>query len=292
MQFWQAIARTDVDQLVPVAQLAEGLGFEGVTMSDHIVRPRQIAKRYPYSATGEMATDETTPYLDPWVLVGALSRATTKLKFMSYVYIPALRDPFSVAKAISTAALVSNDRIFLGIGVGWMEEEFDLVERPFHARGKRTDELLEVVRKLVAGGMVEHHGEFYDFPEVEMAPAPKRCPPILVGGHSPVALRRAAASDGWLGVNYDVDAALTIMAELRNFRRKMGRADLPFDAAIALNAPPQTKDLDRLEAAGVTIIVNPPVLRPNGERSSLSEKSERLEAYAERYIRPHLSAYA
>ncbi len=170
MQFWQAIARTDVDQLVPVARLAEDLGFAGVTMSEHIVRPSQVASRYPYSATGEMATDETTPYLDPWVLVGALARATKQLRFMSYVYIPALRDPFSVAKSISTAAIVSNDRVLMGIGVGWMKEEFALVERAYEKRGRRTDELLEVVVKLVSGGMVEHHGEFYDFPPVQMAP--------------------------------------------------------------------------------------------------------------------------
>ena len=182
MEFWQAIARTDVDQLVPVARLAEELGFSGVTMSDHIIRPRTIESRYPYSLTGEMATDETTPYVDPWVLVGALSRATTRLRFLSYVYIPTLRDPFSVAKAVSTAAVVSDGRVMLGIGVGWMKEEFALVERAFAKRGARTDELIEVFRSLLSGEMVEYHGEFYDFPPVQMAPVPRRCPPILVGG--------------------------------------------------------------------------------------------------------------
>jgi probable F420-dependent oxidoreductase len=284
LQFWQAIARTDVEQLVPVAKLTEELGFTGVTMSDHIVRPKEIAPRYPYSPTGEMATDETTPYLDPWVLVGALARATKRLRFMSYVYIPALRDPFSIAKSISTAAIVSDDRILMGIGVGWMEEEFGLVERAFAKRGRRTDELIEVVRKLVVGGMVEHHGEFYDFPDVEMAPAPRRCPPILVGGHSSVALRRAAASDGWLGVNYDVEMVFPILEALHTLRKEMGREKLPFDAAIALNGPPEAEDLDRLEAAGISMIVNPPLLRPDGTRSSLDEKRKRLEAYAARYI--------
>ena len=154
MEFWQSIARTDVDQLVPVAQLAEQLGFAGVTMSDHIIRPQSIDSRYPYSPTGKMPTDDTTPYLDPWVLVGALSRATTRLRFMSYVYIPPIRDPFSIAKAISTAAIVSDDRVMMGIGVGWMAEEFGLVERPFERRGARTDEILEVVKKLLTAGMV------------------------------------------------------------------------------------------------------------------------------------------
>lgn len=287
MQFWQAIARTSVDQLVAVARLAEELGFTGVTMSDHIVRPNQVASRYPYSPTGRMAADENTPYLDPWVLVGALCRATRHLRFMSYVYIPALRDPFSVAKSISTAALLSNDRILLGIGVGWMEEEFALVERDFAQRGRRTDELIEVMRKLLSGEMVEHDGEFYDFPPVQMAPAPRRCPPVLVGGHSPVALRRAAASDGWLGVNYDVETVVPILETIRKLRREAGRETRPFDAAIALDSPPDTTDLERLEEAGVTMIVNPPLLRATGEMSSFSEKRDRLEAYAARYIVPN-----
>jgi len=284
VQFWQAIARTQVDQLVPIAQLVEKLGFSGVTMSDHIVRLQKIASRYPYSATGEMAADESTPYLDPWVLVGALSRATKTLRFMPYVYIPALRDPFSVAKSISTAAVVSNDRILIGIGVGWMAEEFALVERMFEKRGRRTDELLAVMRKLMTGEMVEHHGEFYDFPPVQMAPAPRLSPPILVGGHSPLALRRAAASEGWLGVNYDLEAVLPILHTLRDLRRASGREELPFDAAIALNTPPEPEELVRLEEAGVTMIVNPPLLCPTGEMSSFSEKRDRLEAYAARYI--------
>jgi probable F420-dependent oxidoreductase len=286
VEFWQAIARTEIDQLVPVACLAEKLGFAGVTMSDHVVRFRAVASRYPYSETGQMAMDETAPYPDPWVLCGALARATQRLRFMTYVYIPALRDPFSVAKAISTAALVSNDRVLMGVGVGWMEEEFALLERPFRQRGRRTDEMLDVIRKLFSGEMVEHHGEFYDFDPVQMAPAPLHCPPILVGGHSPGALRRAAAADGWLGVNYDIDDVFPILAALRESRRELSRADEPFHAAIALNAPPDSDELQRLEDAGVTILVNPPPLRDSGEMTSLAEKRERLEAYAARYIEP------
>lgn len=285
MQHWLSIARTDVDQLVPLARMAEGLGFTGVTMSDHIVRPKRVASRYPYSPTGEMETDETTPYLDPWVLVGALARATTHLRFMPCVYIPALRDPFSVAKSVATAAIVSDDRILMGIGVGWMREEFDLVERAFARRGARTDEMMTVVRKLLGGGMIEHHGEFFDFPPVEMAPVPERCPPVLVGGHSPAALRRAARSDGWLGVYYDVETAIGFLDTLAALRRELATESRPFDAAIALDAPPTSEDLDRLESAGATMLIHPPVLRSDGTRSDLEEKRSRLEHWADRYLR-------
>ena len=286
MEFWQSVARTHPDQLAPVAQLAEELGFAGVTMADHLVRPMSIQSSYPYAAGGKMATDERTPYPDPWLLSVFLARKTRRLRFMPYVYIPALRDPFNAAKTISTATLLSNDRVLMGIGVGWMEEEFALVERDFRGRGRRTDELMEVMKKLFSGEMVEHHGEFYDFDPVQMAPVPARFPPVLVGGHSPVALRRAAAADGWLGVNYDLEAVFPILETLHELRRALGRDASPFDAAIALNAPPALDDLRRLEDAGVTMLVNPPLLRPTGEMSSLDEKRAGLEAFAARIIEP------
>jgi probable F420-dependent oxidoreductase len=286
VEFWQSIARTEANQLAPLARLAESLGFAGVTMADHLVRPLTIRSRYPYAAGGKMGTDDTTPYLDPWVLSVSLARVTERLRFMPYVYIPALRDPFSVAKAISTAALLSKDRILVGVGVGWMEEEFQLVGREFRGRGRRTDEMMEVIRKLFTGRMVEHHGEFYDFDPVQMSPVPARVPPVLVGGHSPIALRRAAASDGWLGVNYDLETVFSILTELRESRRELGRENEPFEAALALNAPPEPDDLRRLEDAGVTMILNPPALRPSGEMTPLDEKRANLEAFAERYIEP------
>jgi probable F420-dependent oxidoreductase len=284
VEFWQALSRTAVDQLVPVARLAEDLGFSGVTMSDHVVRPETVASRYPYSASGEMGTDDSTPYLDPWVLFGALARATSRLRFLSYVYIPALRDPFSVAKAISTAALVSEDRALLGVGVGWMAEEFALVEREFAGRGRRTDEMLEVMRKLCSGEMVEHHGEFFDFDPVQMAPAPRRFPPVLVGGHSEPALARAAGSDGWLGVNYDLAAALPLLETLRERRRAAGNQNEPFAVALALNETPSLDDLHRLQDAGVTMLVNPPLLGASGEMTSLDAKRAALEQYAARFV--------
>ena len=286
MEFWQSIARTESKQLVPVAQLAESLGFSGLTMADHIARPLAIRSEYPYAAGGKMGTDDRTPYLDPWLLSVSLARATRQIRFMPYVYIPALRDPFSVAKAISTASLLTGDRVLVGIGVGWMREEFELVGRDFEGRGRRTDELMEVVRALFSGEMVEHHGEFYDFDAVQMSPVPDHMPPVLVGGHSPSALRRAAASNGWLGVNYDLESVFSILDRLRESRRALGREDEPFEAALALNVMPEIDDVLRLQDAGVTMLLNPPALHTTGRMTSLEEKRKNLESFAERLIEP------
>ena len=256
-------------------------------MSDHLVRPLEMESRYPYSADGQMATGETTPYLDPWILFAHLASATKRLRFMSSVYIPALRDPFTVAKALSTAALLTDERVLFGIGVGWMEEEFVLTERSFSGRGQRTDELVEVVRKLLSGEVVEHRGEHYDFGPVQMAPVPSRMPPVLAGGHSNVALRRAARMDGWIGVNYDIPQLTELLDVLARERASIGRADKQFDVATALNTPPSSEDVVRLERAGVTMILNPPLIDGSGSATDFGEKREQLEKFADQFIKPH-----
>ena len=167
-----------------------------------------------------------------------------------------------------------------------MEEEFKLTGRSFRDRGRRTDELIEVVRKLFTGKMVEHHGEFYDFDPVQMAPVPSRFPPLLVGGHSPAALRRAAQSDGWLGVNYELAQAFEILSALQSERAAAGRSDRPFDVGLSLNAPPAHAELDRLRDAGVTMLVNPPLIGPLGEWTELEQKRDSLKTFAARYIEP------
>ena len=139
------------------------------------------------------------------VMYSVLAQHTTNLHFMPTIYIVPMRDPFTLAKSISTAAYFSDNRVILGLGVGWMAEEFALTGQSWTNRGKRTDEMLEVMAKLMAGGMVEYHGTYYDFPPMQMAPATTKPVPVWVGGHTDAALRRAARHDGWIGVNYDFD---------------------------------------------------------------------------------------
>ena len=268
-----------------LARAIEDTGFDGITMSDHLVRPRDVASRYPYAASGEMAAGTTTPYPDCWVLAGALAQVTQRLHFMTAVYVLPMRDPFTAAKAITTAAVLSGGRVMVGIGVGWLAEEFALTGQAFAGRGARSDEMLDVLRKLCSGEMAAHHGDFYDFEPVQMQPVPERCPPILVGGHSPVALRRAARADGWIGVNYDLPRAFEVLAELAKARREAGNEGRPFEAAVALNAEPSRDDCKRLEDAGATILFNPPLGLPAPAEASLESKRSELARFAERLIR-------
>ena len=202
MQFWQSLALTEMDELIELARIAEEVGFAGITVSDHLATPREIRTRYPYTEDGKPMWQPDDDFPDTWVLIAAMAQETTQIRFMPFVYVLPMRDPFTVAKLLSSAAVLSGDRVVLGAGTGWMEEEFALVQREFRRRGRRTDEMIEVIGKLLSGETVDHAGEFYAFEEVHMAPSPRRPVEVRIGGLNQVALRRAARHDGWLGLSH------------------------------------------------------------------------------------------
>ena len=148
MKFYVSSAFLQAGEIIEIARAADDLGYEGMAIPDHVVNLETLATPYPYTEDGERRWPPFTDWLDPWVLVGALAQVTSRLKFVTTVYIPAMRDPYSAAKAIGTAACLSGGRVELGIGVGWCTEEFDLLGQSFAKRGRRTDEMLELMKKL------------------------------------------------------------------------------------------------------------------------------------------------
>ena len=126
MQFWQHIAFLETDQLVDVARAAEGCGFTGIVTADHQVYPRHLASKYPYTADGTPMWSPETPWPDSWCLISAMAAATTTLRFTNSVYVAPSRNLFTVAKLVGTAAVISGGRVSLGVGAGWMREEFEL----------------------------------------------------------------------------------------------------------------------------------------------------------------------
>ncbi|HEY3699692.1 MAG TPA: TIGR03619 family F420-dependent LLM class oxidoreductase [Spongiibacteraceae bacterium] len=286
MRFWQAIAMTDIDQLPTLAKRAEELGFEGVTLGDHPVTFATQYESYPYSADGRVLWYPETHWPDPWVQVAALSQVTTTLKFMSSVYVLPIRDPFSAAKAISTAARISNDRIMLGVGVGWQESEFDLVGQSFRNRGGRTDEMLTVMELLMSGQVVEFHGEFYDFEPLQMSPGVNKRVAVLIGGFSSAAYKRAARNDGWIGAEHDIEELPPMVATLKQERAALGKtAADPFDIIVALKQP-TPENFHRAEDIGVTRILRNAWLDENGRASvmTLAQKLADMEKFAERHL--------
>jgi probable F420-dependent oxidoreductase len=247
--------------------------------------PAVIESRYLYAADGKPPFDRNTPWPDPWAAISAMAAVTQRLRFGTSIYLAGLRHPLLVAKSVATASILSGGRVMLGVGAGWLAEEFEILGEDFGTRGARLDEMLDVCRALWTGASVEHRGRFYDFPAVSQAPAPPERIPIYVGGASRAALRRAARHDGWLGTGNDPSEVDGLVAALRAYRAEAGRADDEFDVVLALAAPPEPELFRSLEGRGVTSIVSYPPAFTIGPGASLAHKKRALERYGSEVIR-------
>ena len=280
MKFYISTAFRETKEAVEIAKAADDLGYDGVGIPDHIVNLETLATPYPYTRDGERRWQPFTQWPDPWVLVGAMAQVTTHLKFVTTVYIPAMRDPYSAAKAIGTAAYLADGRVELGVGVGWCEEEFTLMGQRFDRRGKRTDEMLELFRALWQPEWTEFEGEFYRTPRLEMEPTPPRIP-IYVGGLSDIALRRAARNDGWIGDLISTDRAIASVERLRELRAENGLSMDHFEILTPLTDAFTPEHYERAEAGGITGIITMPWMfyAGAGADATLSEKIDGMKRF-------------
>ena len=212
--------------LLKYARKAEELGFEGVVLPDHVVVKEK--PRTPHPSNFELRADHL--FVDPLIAYTAMATVTTRLKFLSYVYVVPLRDPFTLAKQASSVAVMSNNRYILGTGVGWLKEEFETMGQDFHTRGKRMDEMLTIVRDFWDDGYAEFKGEFFNFPRSGMFPVPERPIPIWIGGHSMPAARRAAHFDGYMPMRplLDPDGALDAQTQAFDYGCKVAGCTVHF----------------------------------------------------------------
>lgn len=286
MKFCHGLIGADPLDWGRLAVACERAGFDSVAVSDHVVYPSYLRSKYPYTPDGTPLFSPEEDWPDAWVAIASMAAVTTTLRFLTNVYVLPARNPFVAAKAIGTAAHLSRGRVGLGVGAGWMREEFELLEQPWERRGARMEESVEVMRKLWRGGMVEHHGEFYDFDPVEMRPAPPEPVPIYIGGHSEIALRRAARiGDGWLGMHYTPDEAVERCEDLQRHREEAGTSDRPFEVIVSPLAAPTDELVERLEAAGVTTILTSSWMATGLTAPEVDRAEEMIATYGERFIR-------
>ena len=280
MKFWQALSFSETDEIVALARTCEEVGFDGVTVSDHLFFPADTRSRYPYAEDGDPGFVGEQEWPEPWALISAMAQVTERLRFATGVYILPLRHPLEVAKSIATAAVLSGGRVALGVGLGWLREEFEVLERDFSTRGRRTDEMIEILRKLWSGERVEHTGEFFRFASLHQSPAPPAPVPVWIGGASPAALRRAGRlGDGWIGSGNDVSEVKAILDTLEAHRREAGREGRPFETIVPVTNPPEPDVIRRLEDAGATATVSYPFTYTIGPGRPLAEKRAALERF-------------
>jgi probable F420-dependent oxidoreductase len=182
-----------------------------------------------------------------------MATATTRLRFITSVYLLPLRHPVVAAKQIATAEVFSGSRLTLGVGIGWMREEFELVGQAFPGRGRRMVESVEVMQKLWQGGMVDYHGQHHEIPRLQISPTPDAAIPIWGGGLSEIALERAATLfDGWLSEVQNADELPDLIDTLRKFRARSPKAGQPFSINASVRDAHSLDGYRRLRDLGVT----------------------------------------
>jgi probable F420-dependent oxidoreductase len=297
MRFWLSLVSVaEIDQLVPVARFAEEVGFGGITAADHLVMPARIASKYPYTEDGAVFWPDDTPWPDPWVTLATMGAVTSRIKLMTNIYLAALRDPFTAAKAVSTVAIFNEGRVVCGVAAGWIREEYELLGLDFASRGGRLDETITAMRGLWTGRKIAHRGAFFDF-EAMMCPAPRQPIPIWCGGGSKPAIRRAARNDGWLPLPMTLAEMRVAAAEIRALRQAAG---LPADTLSIGFAPAEPVTPGLVRAAreiGIAdiVVIGPWLPHPweaeqwtdrGDDIRDLEVKRKAMRRYAETVIAP------
>jgi probable F420-dependent oxidoreductase len=287
MQYGLSIAFSKPEEYCALAKAAEERGFSWVTLPDHLFYPQTMSVPYPYTPDGKPRFADTDPFVEPWTAVTAMAQHTSRIQFYSNIYILPARNAILAAKELASTAVFSGGRIALGVGMGWMPEEFAASGQPFKQRGKHADEMLEVMKKLWTGEYVEHHGEFYDFAPVRMLPAPPRPIPILIGGFSEPALRRAARHDGWIADLHTSAELQALLAKVLALRAEQGLSREGYQVMTFNPIDAHTRDQHaELHAAGITTITTAPwaLQVMSGTPVSLAEKIKSMDGYAEAFI--------
>jgi probable F420-dependent oxidoreductase len=287
VRFSYAESMTDPSFYAPLARAAEEAGYDSMVIPDSICYPEQSASVYPFNPDGTREFLEDKPFLEPFSLIPALGAVTERLRFITFVLKLPVRHPVLVAKQMTSTAVLTGNRLVLGVGTSPWREDYDVMGVPWAGRGVRMDESLEVLRGLSGGGYFEFHGELYDVPPIKIAPVPTRLVPILIGGHGEAALRRAARSgDGWMhggGKPEDLPGLLARLAELRD---QEGTAGKPFEVHVISMDAYSADGIRRLEDQGVTdVIVGfrwPYHVGPDTE--PLPPKLDKLRRYADDVI--------
>jgi probable F420-dependent oxidoreductase len=289
MRFSYAESMTDPTYYLPLARAAEEAGYDSMVVPDSICYPEESDTRYPFNPDGTREFLEDKPFLEPFSLIPAMGAVTERLRFVTFVIKLPIRQPVLIAKQVSSTAVLTDNRLLLGVGTSPWPEDYTVCGVPWEGRGKRMDEQIAVMRGLMAGGFFEFHGEVFDLPSVKMSPTPSRPVPILIGGHHEAALKRAASSgDGWLHGGGDPADLPGLLQRLRELRREHGTETKPFEVHVISLDAYSPDGVHRLEELGVTDVIvgfRWPYVREQ-DTESLQTKIDNLRRFSDTVIGP------
>ena len=268
--------RVRYEAMVDVAVAAEENGYESVWLPEHLIWPVDFGGRSPH-ADGHPPVDPSIPTLDTLMVLLRLAGATQRVRLGTYVYNLALRHPFVSARAVQTLDVLSGGRVELGVGAGWLAAEWAAAGLDFSTRGRRLDECIDVVRCLWRESTPSWSGEFFSFGPVKFEPKPLQPRiPVLVGGESDAALRRAATrGDGWIGMNHDPVTVVDRVARLRELTIAADRD--PAEVTVTVGgAAPDDDAVAAFAAAGVDRLVIAPWRRTADAVAGLTEYARHI----------------
>jgi len=270
------------DDSLEICRRAEAGGFESIWGGEHVIMPDAIDSKYPYTPDGKIPAEPETPIPDPLVWLAFAAAAAPTLKLGTCILIVPQRNPLILAKELATLDRLSGGRVELGLGVGWMKEEFDALGIPWERRGARNDEYIAAMRALWSGPHAEYHGEFVDFDPVTCSPRPVNGNiPVIVGGDSPAAIRRAAnIADGYFPGEGDAERLGQLIQKVKQATEDAGRdpAQLEINAMFGAQFADPAAGLEQMANLGVDRVMVPAFFfaGPGG--------MDRLSEFAEKFV--------
>ena len=246
--------------MVATAQLAEELGFESVWTFEHAIVPVEYESKYPYSPDGKMGVTPETNFVDPLIALSAVATQTKTIRLGTGVNILSQANPLYVAKQAASLDFVSNGRFELGVGIGWLREEFQAAGTPYERRGARFDDYIQAMRKVWSGETVEHKSEFLDWSGFKSYPVPIQNPlPVVVGGTQGKAFERTARyGNGWFAPTGSPDQLAPFLEQLDQACKDAGRARTEIEVtAMWFPNAADLSDVERYTDMGVSRLVVP-----------------------------------
>lgn len=253
------IGMNDPAQIIGLAQLAESAGFESVWTFEHVIVPLDYASKYPYNSSGKMGAAPETPLVDPLIALTAIAAATKTIRLGTGVNILSQTNPLLLAKQTASLDFMSGGRFMLGVGIGWLQEEFIAMGTPFEKRGARFDDYVAAMRKVWSGAVVEHQSEFLNWSGFKSYPLPKQNPmPVIMGGNKGKILERIARlGDGWFVPGSDPAELANQLSQLKAECTRLGRDFREIEITCMWPGTGGIEALQVLEKAGVHRAVVP-----------------------------------